>query len=312
MENKAHALAAGAFVVLLSALLISMALWLTRDSGEQLLIDISTPEVVSGLQPQASVRFKGINVGKVSSIGFDPKKTGNVLIRLAVRQDTPLTQNTFASLGFQGVTGIAFVQLDALQGDSPPLPNDGEIPRIPLRAGLVSQMTDQGTRLLAQIEETSSRLNQLLAVENQKSLMDSIQAAGQTAQQLTPVLKAAGSTLESVTQASSRMADAAQAVTNNVNQTANEFSQLTRRIQQPDGLLDQVARSAESLSVSSKALQTETLPRLNQTLDEASRTSRTVGRTASSVSENPQALIFGNRTQPGPGEPGFTAQGGRP
>jgi phospholipid/cholesterol/gamma-HCH transport system substrate-binding protein len=33
MENKSHAIAAGSFVLLLVALLISMAAWLTRDSS---------------------------------------------------------------------------------------------------------------------------------------------------------------------------------------------------------------------------------------------------------------------------------------
>ena len=33
MENKSHAMAAGSFVVVVAALLIVMAVWLTRDSG---------------------------------------------------------------------------------------------------------------------------------------------------------------------------------------------------------------------------------------------------------------------------------------
>ena len=33
MENKAHAMAAGIFVVLVTALLVGLAAWLTRDTG---------------------------------------------------------------------------------------------------------------------------------------------------------------------------------------------------------------------------------------------------------------------------------------
>jgi phospholipid/cholesterol/gamma-HCH transport system substrate-binding protein len=57
MENKSHALAAGIFVLVASALLAALAVWLTRDQGEYHLYEISTSEIVSGLQPQAPVRY---------------------------------------------------------------------------------------------------------------------------------------------------------------------------------------------------------------------------------------------------------------
>ena len=42
MENKSHALGAGAFVLLVAALLVTLAAWLTRDTGENRLFEIST------------------------------------------------------------------------------------------------------------------------------------------------------------------------------------------------------------------------------------------------------------------------------
>ena len=63
MENKAHALAAGAFVVVITALLALLAVWLTRDTIQRDLYEMSTGETVSGLQPQAAVRFRGVPVG---------------------------------------------------------------------------------------------------------------------------------------------------------------------------------------------------------------------------------------------------------
>ena len=50
MENKAHALAAGIFVVVVTALLVALAAWLTRDTGERDIYEISTRETVTGLQ----------------------------------------------------------------------------------------------------------------------------------------------------------------------------------------------------------------------------------------------------------------------
>ena len=66
MENKAHAIAAGAFVLGLVAALIALVVWLTRDNTVRNVYELSTRDAVSGLQPQAMVRYRGIAVGKVS------------------------------------------------------------------------------------------------------------------------------------------------------------------------------------------------------------------------------------------------------
>ncbi|MFP5340911.1 MAG: MlaD family protein, partial [Gammaproteobacteria bacterium] len=100
MENKAHAMAAGIFVALLSLLVLGLAAWLTRDTGVRDTYEISTRETVSGLQEQAPVRFRGVDVGKVSSIGFDPRQVGNVLVRIEVDRETPLTTESFATLAY--------------------------------------------------------------------------------------------------------------------------------------------------------------------------------------------------------------------
>ena len=68
MENKSHALAAGAFVLAVAALLIGLAVWLMRDVTNTTAYEMVTDDAVSGLQPQAVVRFKGVAVGKVTSI----------------------------------------------------------------------------------------------------------------------------------------------------------------------------------------------------------------------------------------------------
>ena len=91
MENKSHAMAAGAFVLVLLSLLVGLAVWLTRDTSVQRIYELSSKEAVTGLQAQASVRFKGVNVGKVTAIGFDAQTPGNVLIRIAIDERAPIT-----------------------------------------------------------------------------------------------------------------------------------------------------------------------------------------------------------------------------
>ena len=180
MENKAHALAAGIFVVVISALLIALAAWLTRDTGKRDIYEISTHETITGLQAQAPVRYRGVDVGKVAAIGFDPKAQGNVLMRLEVDRAAPVTGETFAVLSFQGVTGLSFVQLDDSGKQAPRLvPNDDVPPRIPLKPGLLAKLQVKGEAILDQVEQVTARMNQILAEPNQKRIATALDNVGQ-------------------------------------------------------------------------------------------------------------------------------------
>lgn len=327
MENKSHAIAAGAFVLLVSALLVALAVWLTRDTSEQRIYEISSRDGVTGLQPQAGVRYKGVLVGKVTSIDLDSQARGNVLVRIAVNDRAPVTSTTFASLGFQGVTGLAFIQLDDTTEGSPVLTSEsGKVARIPMRAGLVSRLTEQGGALLGNLEQASQRLNLLLAQDNQKTMMAAVQNLGQAAaslQQLTqradkiligqggegapslPQMTAqADATLRGIQAATEKLGASAEAVRN----SANDFRRVSSRMTDPGGTLDRMARSADAVATASQNWSGGVVPRLNRTADETTRTVRQMGRVAESLNDNPQALLLGKgASAPGPGEPGFVS-----
>ncbi len=321
MENKSHALAAGLFVLLLTTLLIALSVWLTRDSRQLRVFELTSGQAVTGLQPQASVRFKGVPVGKVSAIGLDPQVSGQVLIRIAINDQAPITSSTFATLGFQGVTGLAFVQLDD-SGDSQELLQSTERrpQRIPMRPSLLSKLSDQGVQILSQLEETTRRINLLLAPANQQSLMSAIAGMGQAAsgissftssssEALPPLVQEASATLKVIKDTSVRVGDSA----DEARRSARAFRVLTERMNEAGGTLDQIANGSQMLERSSQSLNSATLPRANRALEDAARSARQLGRAASSVSENPQSLLFGNTApEPGPGEPGFSVNAAKP
>ncbi len=76
--------------------------------------------------------------------------------------------------------------------------------------------------------------------------------------------------------------------------------------------MDRLAEGTEALSHAADSFNSATLPRINRVTEETSRAVRQLGRTANTINDNPQSLIFGSgAVVPGPGEPGFTAPGGR-
>lgn len=308
MENKAHALAAGAFVLLVAVLLVALAVWLTRESGSIRSYEVSTRDAVTGLQSQASVRFRGVKIGKVANIGFDPQVPGQVLVRIDVAADAPITRSTYASLGYQGLTGIAFVQLDDSGESREPLAVAGsQAPRIPMRPGLMDQWSRQGERLLGQLEETTRRVNQLLAPENQRALRRSIDVLGEAAAAVPPAMQEARVSFQAMRESANSVGASAE----QVRKTADHYARLAQRLQQPGGTLDQLQQGVGALASAGQSMQQSSLPRLNRTLDEAGRSVRQVGRAAATLDDNPQALIYGPALAlPGPGEPGFVVPRG--
>ena len=339
MENKSHAIAAGSFVLAVAALLVAMAIWLTRDTSATRLYELSTREAVTGLQPQAGVRFRGVAVGKVVSIGFDTVTPGNVLIRISTDDAAPITRSTFGTLGFQGVTGLAFIQLDDGGESKEALPtSEDAVARIPMRPGLLAKLTEQGTALLTQVEETSRKVNQLLSTDNQKVVFTAVQDIGQAAisikqfstnadrlldaqfgpekmnlpklaQDMSTALKSLQATGDKV----GSNVDLMGASANEVKQMATEITAVSKSVSQPGGVIEKLNEGVQSLNGVAQNLSGSTLPRLNRATDDAARMARQVGRTAEAVSDNPQSLIYGNGpTAPGPGEPGFTPPSGKP
>ncbi|HEY8051036.1 MAG TPA: MlaD family protein [Ramlibacter sp.] len=308
MENKAHALAAGIFVLVAAALVVMLAAWLTRDTGVRDPYAISTRESVTGLQSQAAVRYRGVDVGKVDSIAFDPQKEGNVLINLQINRDAPVTKDTFATLGYQGVTGLAYVQLDDDGHAAPRLEaQGGQPPRIPMRAGLIQKLTEKGEQLLDQADTAMQRINTMLGDANQKRVSTVLDNLGTAAAQVTQLSHNLNSTVQ--TKVDPALAQAKQTL-QSVQSSSDEFGRTARRINAPDGPIDRLAQGTQSLSHAADSFNSATLPRINRVTDETGRAVRLLGRTVSNIGDNPQSLVYGNGPiPPGPGEPGFVAPG---
>ncbi|MDH6592342.1 phospholipid/cholesterol/gamma-HCH transport system substrate-binding protein [Variovorax sp. TBS-050B] len=312
MENKAHALAAGAFVLGLLAVLVGLVVWLTRDNTVRNIYELSTRDPVSGLQPQATVRYRGIAVGKVTSIDFDPKTKGNVRVRITVDQRVPLTTSSFATLSYQGVTGLAFIALDD-KGESQValVPNNDDPPRIPLRPSMLAQLQDRGEAIINQVEEATKRANTLLGDDNQKRVADALENIAAASASANTLLKQLDNTVK--TGLNPTLAALPEAVgsvkkaAGDVSRVANNFNTTVNRLNAEDGPIQRLSDGTKSLAQAVDSFNAATLPRVNRVADDTSRAVRRLGRAADGINDNPQSLLFGNGgTAAGPGEPGFT------
>ena len=313
MENKSHALAAGLFVVLLTAMVIGLSLWMGRDNTNYTKYELSTKDTINGLQPQAAVRYKGVAVGRVTKIDFDPAKDGKVLITIAVNGEAPISQTTYAMLGFQGVTGLAHIQLDDDATPGTPIPPgpDG-LPRLPMRPSPFGQIAEQGPIIMQQVEDATRKVNDLLSADNQRALMASLNNLGQAAQSIDALSKRLQVTvdtkLDPALASIPQVAQDARKALAGIQQTSNDVGKSVKSLAAKGGAVDQMGTAVEKVSDAADNFNRGTLPNLRRTMGDVGGAARRLGDTADSIQNNPQALIYGSSNAlPGPGEQGFVA-----
>jgi len=308
MENKSHALMAGLFTLVLLAGAIFAGLWFNQDRVQWVPYQIATKQSIPGLNPQAAVRYRGLDIGKVDGIAFDPQVVGQILVNISVQPDAPITESTFATLGYQGVTGIAYVQLDDDGSRPVRLPSSPQkIARIEMRPSLFDQLQTRGLAILQQTEEVAKRINGILTPENQEAIISAINNVSRAAVALETIPDKLQPTLDRLPAITAQ----AQQTLGTVNRLSADAGALTRSLnglvtglQAPDGPITRFSSSMEQLGAVAGKIEFETLPLIND-----ARTSlRTLNRTLDNLNERPQSVLFGASViAPGPGESGFAA-----
>lgn len=302
MENKSHALTAGLFTLLLLIAVVWISLWFSRDDTDYRPYQLATQESIPGLNPQAAVRYRGVDVGRVQNISFDPKVPGQILIDISVRPDTPVTHSTYATLGYQGVTGIAYVELNDDGSKPVPLPSsEDQVARIEMRAGLLGALQDKGLVILDQAEQLTRQLNEFANPENQQAIIDAFNNVSIAAKSLQSI---PGQLQPSLDRLPRVMAEAEKSLAS-LTALTSDLDRVINNMENPDGAIATFSEAAERVRSVAEEIEREAIPLAT----DARRSLRNIDRTLENFNDG-SSLLFGTRGSrrlPGPGEEGFTA-----
>jgi len=314
MENRAYAFAAGLFTLLLVSALIAAVVWLRGESIVQDAYVLYTRGSVSGLNIQAPVRFRGVEVGKVQSIRFDSDDPRVILVDIAIASGTPLTRSVYGQLAAQGVTGLSYVQLSD-DGTNPHLrdPSDPAQSRIELRPSFFERISESGEQLVVRIAAVSQQLEQWLSDDNRRAAMQTLAALETAAQQVAALSQSAQPGVKSVPQLAKQAGETlkrADAALIELRELAVVLGKRSEAIERVAASAERIGTAVEEVSAAgvglSSAASRDTIPRLNTLLDEIARSSRSLERLLEDLSANPSSIVFGRAPlAPGPGEPGF-------
>ena len=169
METRANYALIGAFVLMAATAIIGFTLWLgsSQFNRDFAIYDVVFPGPVS-LEEGSAVRYIGIKVGEVESVGIDRRDASMVRARLRVDRSTPVKSDSTAIIDFAGITGVTFVQINAGGDDSGPLlpPPYGDVPVIKAGETPLAALFDGGAQIVGQAGLTMEQLSGLLTDEN--------------------------------------------------------------------------------------------------------------------------------------------------
>jgi phospholipid/cholesterol/gamma-HCH transport system substrate-binding protein len=233
-------------------------------------------------------------VGRVDEISFDPKVPGQIVVHLSVNPDTPITNSTFGTLGYQGVTGIAYVQLDDDGSNPAKKPSSkSHVARIEMRPSLLDNLQSKGLAILEQTQELTKRANALLAPENQKTMLSAFENVSTAATEIAAIPRQLQPTLAKLP-----------GLTAEAQLSLASITKLSKDLQARGGAVDKFSTAADEVGSMADKIELEALPLVR----DARSTFRVLNRTLENLNDRPQSILFGSgKLVPGPGEEGFSA-----
>lgn len=314
MGKETYALYTGLFVLILGLGMVGASVWLGHYGEERDIYIVSTQAAVSGLNAESTVLYRGVQAGKVAAISFDPKDSRNILVRIEVNKGLPITHGTFAKLRVQGLTGLAQVELGDSGKDQQPLITSKQNPAvIPLQPSLFDKFSDSGGSILERTEQLLTRVSDLLDEENRDHVRGILANLDTGTAKLAGLGQRMDQAFAKVHEAAAKVKDAGEQIKGvgvKGQKTLAQFEAMPAELQKLSARMQTLAESANALALSGKnaadATAKNTLPQLNDVLEELRTTSAQIRKLSSLLEKDPQAMIYGRLPpEPGPGEPGY-------
>jgi phospholipid/cholesterol/gamma-HCH transport system substrate-binding protein len=179
METRASYVMVGAFVLALVAATFAFVVFLARVEFEREpnVYLINFTGTVTGLGIASAVRYRGVPVGSVQSIRIDPTDIARIEVLIDVDPTVPIKEDMVASLGLQGITGVAYVQLTGGTQASPPIAvRPGErYPEIASRPSDLEKILENLPKLFEDAIGFVDRLSRLLDDKNQAAIAETLE-----------------------------------------------------------------------------------------------------------------------------------------
>lgn len=307
MESKTNYTIVGLVVLILTAGLLSVALWLSVgfNQKEYSFYTVYLHESAAGLSEDSPVKYNGVKVGFVKGIRLNKNDPRQVEILLSIEQGTPITTSTSATLISQGITGVTYVGLSAGSPTLTPLQKmPGEpFPVIPAKPSLFNQLDSILKEVSENVNKVSNQTQRIFNEENAAYIRQSLA----NIEQLTAVFSRDSSHID-------HSLKSADLFLENMAKVSRDFPQMLKElkigISKFNSLAENISIAGKDVSRTMVAgkntidkLSQQTIPPAVVLLRRLNTIAANLEKVSNEMRQNPSVVIRGTTPpKPGPGE----------
>jgi phospholipid/cholesterol/gamma-HCH transport system substrate-binding protein len=300
MERNANYALVGLISTILLIAMIVFIFWLMNFafSARYDAYEVIFHGPISGLSRGGDVQFNGIKVGEVSDIQLDAQDPNQVIAKIRVRSDTPVRQDSTASLEPQGITGVNYIQITAgtvakplLKVATPP----GQPWVIQATPGTISSLLSGGGTVMQRAVDTLDRINKVLSDENvQKvsAILSDVQAVTAELRERKAIIADADKALQDADGAAVQIKDLAKSAQGLVdNDGKKTFAKIEATADQIQGAAGDLRSMMAKLKGPTSDFASNGLPQLTSTIAQLNKATRDLDRLLQEVEHDPRAFV---------------------
>lgn len=320
MEPKPNYILVGAFVVILGAVVTVGVLWLGKTDyrGAFDRYEAYMRESVAGLSENSTVKYRGVDVGRVKDIALSPDNPEEVRLTLDIAHGTPIKTDTIAVLETQGLTGLATINLTggsrsapplhALEGQEYPVIKTGPSLFFRLDEAISRLLSEKGlSQLLADLDLAAKGAAEALDEENRatlkrtiKDLSDVVQSVADHKHQIEDSLEGAALSADNLVKVTASLNEQVPVLLARINKSAAALGTMTEELAQTSKAVRAVVNESKP---ELQQFSRQTLPETALLVSELRQLASALTRVARDLEREPNSLVFGKTPAPrGPGE----------
>ena len=301
MERDARYTAVGAFVVLVTVMAGLFVYWYSegRDRRNYVPYEIYFPGSITGLSEGSSVRYLGVEVGKVRRIRLDPRSADRVQVVVDIDQAAPVSSKTTAELSTLSIaTGLLYIDLRQNADNRevlPPVPSE--------HYPVINTVRSNFDTFLASLPELAGsaavlleRAQEIFSPANSRALADMVKNLHAASERLPATMHGLDTLLQDLDHTSAEVRTLVASLQHTSGDIGPVLKQLTARLNDTAEHLEKASAGIDHFIEDNRGAVTgftrDALPQLQGMVGEARDAAAEFRELARSLKENPSQLIY--------------------
>ena len=224
---------------------------------------------IAEIKPNSSIKYKGINVGKVTNINFKDNNFDEVEFDLIIREDLPIKKDSILQVDQSGLIGNVFLNLIQNDTSNDILDSGGALQ---IKTGGISQILDSAPNLTGKVDSLLKNANEVMSEENIKNIT---------------------SILESIKDSAIKLNKMMSLVQENTEEIGSLFTNIDKISNTANTMLDTINQKVNNGEYDIKGILTPSLMSIENSMNNINKLAEDGSILLKNLKENPYNTIFG-------------------